>query len=49
MSGLRDNGDSLEELMHNVVSVTERAVPKLREMQKEGQPTSFRLVFKGFG
>ena len=35
--------------MLTVVSVTDRAVPKLREMQKDGQPTSFRLVFKGFG
>lgn len=33
----------------SVVSITERAVPKLREMQKEGQPSSFRLIFKGFG
>jgi hypothetical protein len=33
----------------SVVEVKESAVPRLREMQKEGQPKAFRLVFKGFG
>lgn len=33
----------------SVVEVTESAVPKLREMQREGSPRAFRLVFKGFG
>ena len=32
-----------------IVALTERAVPKLQQMQGEGEPSSFRLVFKGFG
>jgi hypothetical protein len=33
-----------------MVSISERAVPKLREMQKEGRSGQvFRVVFKGFG
>jgi hypothetical protein len=33
-----------------MVAVTERALPKLREMQQEGKPGNvFRVVFKGFG
>jgi hypothetical protein len=32
-----------------VVALSEQAAPHLREMQKDGQPSSFRLVFKGFG
>jgi hypothetical protein len=33
-----------------MVDVTERALPKLRDMQKEGKDgDAFRVVFKGFG
>ncbi len=31
------------------IDVNERALPKLREMQKEGEPTAFRVIFRGFG
>jgi hypothetical protein len=33
-----------------MLAVTERALPKLRDMRKEGKDTeAFRVVFKGFG